>query len=134
VWTEGLLESEIDRIMHVPDMALGMAFIERVEHKMATNYVPPFGATTELTQDQVRGITVQEDIATNASIQPNLRVVYELDCPKALARELSVEILEGNTPRRSDQPTEWKRMDRESNVEYLLRILCPQSSAALQHP
>ena len=70
-------------------------FIERVAQKVAAHYVPPIGATSELTQDQAVEITMDEETADNDYIQPIERILFDINCSGRLDRILSAFFLKG---------------------------------------
>jgi hypothetical protein len=75
--------------------AADKVFIERVAQKVAAHYVPPIGATSELTQDQAVEITMDKETADKDYIQPIVRIPFDIDCPGRLDRILNVFFLKG---------------------------------------
>lgn len=122
VWTKGLSETELEAARNVMDK--NKALFDRVVAKFMANYQPPASKLVSLNQDQIIAMTSSEEIANDADIQPQMRVLYEMDCPGKLFRELDTFIVIGGKTESSERASEWHRVAPETNGANLLTLLC----------
>jgi hypothetical protein len=77
-----------------------------------------------LDRAQATDIARLEEIADIANVEPRVRISYQLDCPKHLARNLSLYVKVNGRVRTVDKPGEWKPISPKENSIRLSRILC----------
>ena len=120
VWIKALDYGKINRAYNHLDQKGGV--FQNSAKKVATGYEPPFGTVTKLDQNQLVDIVVFEELANEASINPTLRVLYEIDCPQKLLRQVS---LMGGQPTQTDSRVhEWEHVPPESTVDTLSKLIC----------
>lgn len=95
-----------------------------VARKRRGHYMPPYAIAESLDRAQAIDIARLEEIADIADVEPRVRISYELDCPKHLARELSLYVKVNGKVRTVDKPGEWKPISPQENSIRLSRILC----------
>jgi hypothetical protein len=100
------------------------AIARDVAQKRRRHYLPPYALAEAMERGQAADITRLEVIADVANIKPRVRISYELDCAKHLARELSLYVDVNGKVRSVDKPTEWKPISPRENSVRLFRILC----------
>jgi hypothetical protein len=121
VWTMKLTAKEIEAARR----AMGKDLIDRVERKVATNYVPPYGRIKELSRDEMIAVTSSEEIANDAEIQLHRRILYELDCPGRMYRERSIYTASDGTTRMPDTTSRWQLLEPHTDAASLTTLLCP---------
>jgi hypothetical protein len=92
--------------------------------KMLKGYVPPIGLDQKLTQDQISGAIVLEEVADDAEITPEGRLLLEVDCPGRMSRTLSLHLQKGGKTGTSDKVGEWQHIAPETNINRLHLALC----------
>jgi hypothetical protein len=103
---------------------------------MVDGYIPPYSLVEDTSSDQATevaksiGVAINEKIADVGDIQPVARIFYELDCPKTMLRELSIEVvdLDGRSGSKHSA-SEWKYVAPETNGARLQKLLCEKSVA-----
>ena len=69
------------------------------------------------TEPQAADIARLEEIADIADVEPRVRISYELDCAKHLARQLNLYVKVNGKVRTVDKPGDWKAISpRENSV------------------
>ena len=121
VWTMELSAKEIEAVRR----AMGKDLIDRVERKVAANYVPPYGRIKELSRDEMNAVISSEEIANDAEIQPRARLLYELDCPGRMYRERSIYTASDGTTHTLDTTSRWQLLAPQTDVASLTTLLCP---------
>lgn len=102
----------------------GGAIARNVAQKRRSHYRPPYALAETVDRAQAADIARLEEIADIANIEPRVRISYELDCPKHLARQLSLYVKVNGKVRAVDKPAEWKPISPRENSIRLSRILC----------
>ena len=121
VWTMELSTEEIEAARR----AMGKDLIDRVERKVAANYVPPYGRIKELRHDEMITVISSEEIANDAEIQPRARLLYELDCPGRMYRERSIYTASDGTTRTPDTTSRWQLLAPQTGAASLITLVCP---------
>ncbi|MBI1213778.1 MAG: hypothetical protein GC190_20145 [Alphaproteobacteria bacterium] len=122
VWVKGLPSKELEKARDAADQGL----IDRAAKKLAHYYVPPIARLRNIDQDQAIDIILFEEIADDATIEPRSRILYEIDCPGKMIRDLSVWLVgQHGRPGTRDTPGEWKHIPPETNGAALSTLLCP---------
>lgn len=106
------------------ETGFGGAIAREVARRTRGHYVPPYAMAQSAEAGQTAGIARLEATADIAGIAPRVKISYELDCGKKLARELSLYVQVNGSVRSVDQPGEWKDISPEANSVRLFRILC----------
>ena len=126
VWIKCLRKRDTESIDRKKDY--GGKIIDNVTRKMADRYVPPIALVEDTDFDQAIGVTTSEEIANLANLQASARIFYEIDCPKLMLRELSVEVVDVSGRRGSKHSaSEWQYVSPETNGARLQKILCEKS-------
>jgi hypothetical protein len=120
VWTKELSANEIEAVRR----AKGRDLIDRVERKVAVNYVPPYGRINKLSRDEMKDIISAEEIANDAEIQPRSQLLYELDCVGQMYRERSVYTASDGTTRTADTTSRWQALAPQTDAASLTALLC----------
>jgi hypothetical protein len=120
VWTMEMSAKEIEATRR----AMGKDLIDRVERKVAANYVPPYGRIKKLSRDEMIAVISSEEIANEAEIQPRTRLLYELDCPGRMYRERSIYTASDGTTRTPDTTSRWQLLEPETDAASLSALLC----------
>src|SRR5262249_40037106 len=98
---------------------------QNTNKKAAHHYLPPVVAAIPYSDyEQIRTITVWEEIANVAHIEPQVRKVYELSCPQRMFRELSAAIQTDDDSGSYGEPGGWRFIPSEGGFATLLKILC----------
>lgn len=116
-----LPQADIDDIDIKTDF--GGAIARDVAQKRRSRYMPPYALAETLDRAQAADITRLE-IADIADVEPRVRISYELDCTKHLARSLSVYVKVNGKVRTVDKPGDWKAISPRENSIRLSKILC----------
>jgi hypothetical protein len=122
VWTKCSLMKDMDNIDVAKDF--NGKIMEDAAHKIANYYVPPLATVEKLEVQQAQAITMYEEIANSGYIQPQSRILYELDCPKQMLRELSISIQTDGKSSSINKPRDWQYIPPEGNAATLSKILC----------
>ena len=123
VWTKCLPLTDLGDLD--PKTDLGKKITEAIAPKIVQHYVPPFAKLQkEITSGQVVGMMTMEVAAGIANIQPQARVLYELNCAERMIRPLSIQIRINNELRTKDKPDDWVHAPPETNGNTLLIMLC----------
>ena len=72
--------------------------------------------------DKATGVTLYEETANIANIEPRARIFYEFNCKEQMLRELSIYVQSDRLAR--EKPTEWTSVPPEGNAARLLKLLC----------
>jgi hypothetical protein len=96
----------------------------RGARKLASGYVPPMWLDQKASLDQITDAIILEEVANEAAIQPNARMLVELDCPNRLSRELSVWLDLNGKIQSDDKPSEWHHIAPETNFSRLHMDVC----------
>jgi len=104
----------------------GGAIARNVARKRRAHYMPPYAMAETMDRSQAADIARLEEIADIANIEPRVRITYELDCARHLARQLNLYVQVNGRVRAVDKPTEWKAISPRENSVRLSRILCRQ--------
>jgi hypothetical protein len=124
VWTKCLPQKEMTSIDIKKDF--DGKIVENLAQKVYQHYQPPITtAIKNLTSDQIIEIISSEEIADIGNIQPTSQILYELNCPQMMWRELSISTEENGKFGSSDKPRDWKYLPPGGNAASLAKILCP---------
>ena len=125
VWTKGLSTKEVTVAFN--KIRKHEAITDRIAKKLKEHYDPPYARIHKLTDDDRMGITAWEEFANEANMSPQMRILFELDCPGKMIRELSIWRMIHGKSQSSDTATEWSRIAPETNGSALSLLLCPSS-------
>jgi hypothetical protein len=126
-------QAEMDDIDIYSDF--GGAIAQNVARKRRSHYMPPYSLAEILDRAQAADIARLEEIADLADVEPRVRISYEIDCTKRLARPLNLYVKVNGKVRTVDKPGDWKPISPRENSIRLSRILCrPQSESAPRNP
>ena len=89
---------------------------------VANYYMPPLGAVEDVNVEKATQLTIYEQLADEAVIGPTLRILYEIDCGKKLARTLS--LIRAKSSPSDDVVQKWVHVPPESNSETLGKLTC----------
>ena len=124
VWTKCLLEKDLEGIDIEKDF--DGRILKTVAQKVVRSYIPPITLVEETIDfDKSMAITVHEETANIAPIEPQARIFYELDCGEHMIRELSISLVGGKSGSK-DTPSIWHHVFPATNGDRLLKILCSQ--------
>jgi hypothetical protein len=102
----------------------GGAIARNVARKRRDHYMPPYARAETLSRAEIADIARLEEIADIADVKPRVRISYELDCTKHLARQLNLFVEVNGKTRTVDKPGDWKPISPRENSIRLSRILC----------
>lgn len=102
----------------------GGVIARNVARKRRSHYMPPYAMAETLDRAQAADIARLEEIADIADVEPRVRISYELDCTKHLARQLNLYVKVNGKVRTVDKPGDWKAISPRENSVRLFRILC----------
>jgi hypothetical protein len=117
-----LPQADIDDVDIKTDF--GGAIAREVAQKRRNRYMPPYALAETLDRAQAVDITRLEGIADIADVEPRVRLSYELDCTKHMARPLSLYVKVNGKVRTVDKPADWKPITPRENSIRLAKILC----------
>ena len=106
----------------------GQIMQEAVE-KVARFYVPPWLTVHKVPADQLANrtmdIILREEIADLSPLQPVTRILYEIDCPQARYRALSIDPKDQGQAASTDAAQPWQSVAAETNLHTLMALTCP---------
>jgi hypothetical protein len=117
-----LPQSDMDDIDIQTDF--GGAIARNVARKRHSHYMPPYATAESLDRAQAADIARLEEIADIADVEPRVRISYELDCTKHVARRMNLYVKVNGKARTVDKPGDWKPISPRENSIRLSRILC----------
>jgi hypothetical protein len=125
VWTntlsrEALVDAETGK------SSLHEKIVDSAAEKKIGGYRPPLARVNELDDNTATQIIADETAADLAGIEPTLQILYELDCPNRLVKDLTVHLFVNGKPQTKETPSEWKHVPPEGSAANLLKILCPR--------
>ncbi len=123
VWTKCLSQKALDAVDTTKDH--GALISKEAARKLVEGYVPPIASLQPMNSDQGLAVTLYEVTANTGSIQPRASILYELNCPERMMRELSMSVRSGGKVGFSDKPTHWQYVPPEGNGAALLKLVCP---------
>jgi hypothetical protein len=83
-------------------------------------YSPPYASAVTLNTNQLHNIIVYEQVADEALIPATMKILYEIDCTKRLARGLSIQL-----PTIGDSKVrDWEPIPPESTIDILSKLTC----------
>jgi hypothetical protein len=121
VWTKALDSAKLNQASKT--LPEGGEIIKRALAKVAQSYMPPMAVNGKLTAKQSMNVTLLEQIAddSSASPEPVARVLYEIDCARKMAHQMSAIWASGTT---DDQVGEWEHIPPESTINALRVMVC----------
>ena len=126
VWIKCLHKKDTEAVDIKKDY--GGKIIDNVSRKVIDRYIPPIALVEDTNFDQAIDVATLEEIADIANLQASARIFYEIDCPKLMLRELSVEVVDVSGRRGSKHSaSEWQYVSPETNGARLQKILCEKS-------
>jgi hypothetical protein len=125
VWTNTLSQEALDDA-EASKSSLHEKIVASAAEKKTGGYRPPLARVNEVDDDSVTQIIADETAADLAGIEPTMQILYELDCPNRLLRDLSVHLFVNGKPQTKETPSEWKHVPPEGSAANLLKILCPR--------
>ena len=123
VWTTTLSQKALDDA-ETSKSALQEKILYTAAEKKIGGYRPPLARVNELDDDTVTQIIADETAADLAGIEPTMQILYELDCPNRLLRDLSVHVFVNGKPQTKETPSEWKHVQPKRSAANLLKIVC----------
>jgi hypothetical protein len=121
VWTKCLLQKEIFKVN--VDHDFGGEIPKIVARKIVDRYIPPIAIVEVIDLNKTMLVIGAEQIANIGNINPNSRILYEIDCSEKMIRELSVQFVAKGQQAFADKPGEWQHVPPETNGSRLFRIL-----------
>jgi hypothetical protein len=116
VWTKCLQQKELDAVDP-------KQIVEDSAKRIISGYVPPIVVGDIMKFDQIPLIVPYEQIADANSINPTVRIYYELDCSQKRLHELSMRFsVNGKDKEANERP--WQFVSPEGNGATLLKLLC----------
>jgi len=122
-WTKCLPQKDLENVDFKNDR--GQKIAEKAAKKIVQGYVPPLIVIGQVDFDKITGIAGYEETANLDDIDPNSRMLLELNCSERMDRTLSIYAKFNEREQRQDKPSDWKYIAPETNVAYLHKILCP---------
>jgi hypothetical protein len=119
VWTKCIPQKDIESIDIEKDFA--GKILKNTADKVAHYYVPPIESVE--TADAI-SVTLYEETADIAHIQPTAQIFYEIHCQGRMLRELSISLHTNGTSGSRDGPSNWRYVAPEGNAATLLSLLC----------
>jgi hypothetical protein len=123
VWTKTLSRKALDRAESNASGAHKKIIAAAVGKKLA-GYLPPLSTVGELDDDTATQITADEAAADLGGIEPTMQILYELDCPNRLFREISLHVFLNGKLGTKETPSEWQHVPPETAAANLFKILC----------
>jgi len=120
VWTKALSRPALEQAVGKLDSAVS----ERVTARLNRGYIPPLSQMRTLTNDQIAWLAASEEVANDSKLQPTTLVLYEVDCPKQMMRQLRSEVTVKGRNHSSTSASEWTPIPPESNLTVLHTLLC----------
>jgi hypothetical protein len=125
VWTKGLSRKAIDRALSASS-PMHKKIFDVAEHRITAMDRPLLSTIVELDKYQMADVLMNEVAANVANIDATERIMYELDCPNRMVRELSGMFVLDGKPGSQDTPQEWKHISPETAVATLFKLICGQ--------
>lgn len=122
VWAKCLRQSDLDHVDIKNDFK--GKILENTAQKIAQYYIPPIASLESLNTDQSMAVTQYEVTATIGNLEPQAKILYELDCRERRNRELSISIRSNGKSSFQENPSQWHFVPPESNGSRLLKLLC----------
>jgi hypothetical protein len=122
VWAKCISKKAMDDID--TESPLGKSIIHAAAERVAHYYVPPIALVQNVSQEDSVGIASYEASADLAGIQPEATVLYEIDCERGMARNLSVSINKNGQTGFNDHPGTWFYTSPASSGAALQKIVC----------
>jgi hypothetical protein len=119
VWTKSLSAIAVDNVGKLSKDA-----VDRDAKKLLLGYEPPFSDIKKLNEDERLGLIIWEEVADDQLVQPEMKMLVQLDCVHGLVRNLSVVVTHGGKFGSSDTAGQWERIVPESSSANLSKILC----------
>jgi hypothetical protein len=120
VWTKALSRPELERAVRQLDAGVS----EQVTTRLNRGYIPPLSQMRTFTGDQIAWLAASEQVANDAKLAPTTLVLYEVDCPKQLMRQLRAEVTIKSRNHSSSTASEWSRIPEEGTMTVLHSLLC----------
>lgn len=120
-------------------------FTDAISARYARYYVPPFllaGVSDQCSSNQDKDcvansavhIAMIEEAANESLLRAELRTLYELDCKNKRARALQAVMFgNGGSPDVINDPQDWTNAPPQSNLEWLLTIVCNPAIATVDN-
>lgn len=125
VWTKGLPRKAIERALSASS-PMHKKIFDVAEHRITAMDRPLLSTSVELDKYQMADVLINEVAANVANIDATERIMYELDCPNRMVRELSEMFVIDGKPGSQDTPQEWKHISPETAVATLFKLICGQ--------
>jgi hypothetical protein len=122
VWTKCLPQQDLDNTDTEHDFE--GTILNHVVEKVAHRYLPPIASVENIDGHKRLAITLYEETADIADIQPHSRIYYEIDCAQKMLRELSISFSVNGKRGSREKPSEWKYIPPEGNGATLFSLLC----------
>src|SRR5262249_28578691 len=119
-WVKALPLDAMNKAADKPDKEL----VEQATQKVLSGYIPPLGLDQKLTKNQITDAVIYEQIANEATIEPTMRMLEEIDCTNRMFRHLSVRMHQGTKTGSVDTPGPWKHIAPETNLFRVQMALC----------
>jgi hypothetical protein len=109
VWIKELPGDDVTRAVNSDSTS--KLLIDRAVKKMMANYKLPFAAVRDgIDHDTYVTFVMAEEAANIGDITPTSRILYQIDCPHRMIRDLSVYMVRGGKTISYDQPLEWQHV------------------------
>lgn len=93
--------------------------------KMLGGYEPPYAKYKRMSKEQTTDVTILEEKANIAEVQPKGQAEWELNCEQRRVRFLVLKLFQDGRYKSGRGPTEWSDIPPESNAAALATMLCP---------
>lgn len=146
VWSEQLNSKAVGRVVNRATGKGGnVRFMAAVIGRVARYYEPPLmlagldkscnsSKRKDCLAERAADITSMEEVANESLVPRDGLVLYELDCREKRARVLSVIVYQKHgSPESSSRPMDWEYVPPETNLDWLLTIVCDPSVAAVDN-
>jgi hypothetical protein len=125
VWLKGLPAKRTEKA--VDKLANDKGRLEHMYQKIKAGYVPPVGLTRKLTKTEIWNGLIDEEIADAGQIEPEIRMLVEIDCADSMSRRLSLWVKQGQKSGSSEKVADWEHIAPETNFDTLRLAICPSS-------
>ncbi len=118
VWVKGLTVAKLDA--YPKRAAAAQRAIDRVFH----GYKPPVTTVADLEPEIVLTATTNEELADTANLEPQVRILYNVDCEARTMRTVSLHGSAAGKSVSSDHAGDLSHVSPETISDRLLRLVC----------
>jgi hypothetical protein len=117
VWVKALSIKRLNAVVPSPELR------DPIKRLVAEKYVPPIASIAKTPPEEFPMIIVYEQLADAGVVEPNVKMLIEIDCAQKLYRMLSIV-----TPTKSGGiVTPWDHVAPESAIATLTELTCKPS-------